>query len=319
MNIQLRQAQRSSAKIKMALAGSSGSGKTFSALTLASGLLGDGKMNKIAIIDTENGSADLYSHLGDYNVITLTAPYTPERYTEALNACTQAGMEVVIIDSISQEWDGIGGCLELVESYGGKYQDWAKVTPRHQKFIQAILSAPFHVIATMRKKQDYDMTKDGNGKIKVEKVGLKSITREGMEYEFTTVLNLDMYHNFTTDKDRTGIFTSLPSEKLTIKHGQMIKDWCNSGKKEAVPAVPTPPIVTDIAPKVLETNGDIKRTIKDTSEVLAELLGQPIPKTGKEYQDFIKLNFELELIPENFEKIANGIQEIINKLTLKND
>jgi hypothetical protein len=228
--MQLRKATRKKAKIRLGLSAVSGGGKTYSAILIAKGLCGD--LSKVAIIDTENGSADLYAHLGDYNVLPLTAPFTPERYIEAIRSCEKAGMDVVIVDSISHEWDGKGGCLEIVEQLGGKYQDWAKVTPRHQAFLEAILHSPCHIITTVRRKQDYEMTKDNNGKIKVEKGGLREITREGFEYELTINLELDMNHNATSSKDRTGLFMGKPAFVPSEKTGEMVADWCEQGEEQ---------------------------------------------------------------------------------------
>jgi hypothetical protein len=205
--MELRKATRQKAKIRLGLSAVAGGGKTYSAILIAQGLCGD--LNKVCIIDTENGSADLYANLGDFNVLPLTAPYTPERYVEAILTCERAGMEVIVIDSVTHEWDGKGGCLEIVSSLGGKYQDWAKVTPRHQKFLDAILQSKCHVITTVRRKQDYEMTKI-DGKMTVEKGGLKEITREGFEYELTTNLELDTRHHATASKDRTGLFMGHP-------------------------------------------------------------------------------------------------------------
>src|SRR5919112_3339767 len=168
--MQLRKATRKKAKMRLGLSAVSGGGKTYSALIIAKGMAGS--WDKVAIIDSENSSADLYAHLGDYNVLPIAAPFTPEKYIDAIKACERAGMEVIIVDSITHEWDGKGGCLEIVESLGGKYQDWAKVTPRHQAFIDAILQSPSHIITTVRRKQDYEMTKV-DGRVKVEKGGLK--------------------------------------------------------------------------------------------------------------------------------------------------
>jgi hypothetical protein len=226
--MQLRKATRKKAKIRLGLSAVSGGGKTYSAILIAKGLVGD--LSKVAIIDTENGSADLYAHLGDFNVLPLTAPFTPERYIEAIKSCEKTGMEVIIIDSISHEWDGKGGCLEIVESLGGKYQDWAKVTPRHQAFIEAILHSPSHVITTVRRKQDYEMIKDGN-KIRIEKAGLKEITREGFEYELTINLELDTKHNATASKDRTQLFMGKPTFVPSEKTGELIANWCEQGEE----------------------------------------------------------------------------------------
>lgn len=227
--MELRKATRKKAKIRLGLSAVSGAGKTYSAILIAKGLCGD--LGKVAVIDTENGSADLYAHLGHFNVLPLTAPFTPERYIEAIRMCEKAGMEVIIIDSISHEWDGKGGCLEIVESLGGKYQDWAKVTPRHQAFLEAILHSPSHIITTVRRKQDYEMTKDSNGRIKVEKGGLKEITREGFEYELTINLEMDLKHNAWTSKDRTGLFIDKPAFVPSEKTGELIAQWCEQGEE----------------------------------------------------------------------------------------
>jgi hypothetical protein len=228
--MQLRKATRKKAKIRLGLSAVSGGGKTYSAILVAKGLCGD--LSKVAIIDTENGSADLYAHLGDYNVLPLTAPFAPERYIEAIRACEKAGMEVIIVDSISHEWDGKGGCLEIVEQLGGKYQDWAKVTPRHQAFLDAIIHSSAHIITTVRRKQDYEMTKDNNGKVKIEKGGLKEITREGFEYELTINLEMDTSHNATASKDRTGLFMNKPAFVPSEKTGEIIAQWCEQGEEQ---------------------------------------------------------------------------------------
>lgn len=227
--MQLRKATRKKAKIRLGLSAVSGGGKTYSAILIAKGLCGD--LSKVAVIDTENGSADLYAHLGDYNVLPLTAPFSPERYIEAIRSCEKAGMEVIIVDSISHEWDGKGGCLEIVESLGGKYQDWAKVTPRHQAFLEAILHSPCHVITTVRRKQDYEMIKDGN-KIRVEKGGLREITREGFEYELTINLEMDTKHNAVASKDRTNLFMGKPAFVPTEQTGELIANWCEQGEED---------------------------------------------------------------------------------------
>ena len=173
--MELRQAKRKNAKMKLALQGSAGSGKTYSALLLASGMANWGK---IGVIDTENNSAELYSHLGDYNVLQLEKPFTPERYIKAIEICEQAGMEVIIIDSITQEWDGPGGILSIHGAMAGNsFANWNKVKPMHNKFVQKALESQCHIICTIRTKTDYAMT-EKNGKVVPEKVGLKGIQNE---------------------------------------------------------------------------------------------------------------------------------------------
>lgn len=227
MTLQLKKAERKKAKIRLGLSGPSGFGKTYSGLLIAKGLVGD--WSKIALIDTENGSGELYSDLGDYNVVTLESPYTPERYIQAIKLCEQAGIECIIIDSITHEWDGEGGCLDIQTQLGGRYQDWAKVTPRHNAFIQAILTSSSHIITTIRRKQDYEMT-EVNGKKSVQKVGTKEVTREGFEYELT--MNLEFVndkHLVKASKDRTSLFMGQPEFIPTEETGKKIKDWCESG------------------------------------------------------------------------------------------
>jgi hypothetical protein len=222
--MQLQRAERKQAVIKLALQGPSGSGKTYSSLLLAYGLVGD--WNKIAVIDTENNSSHLYSHLGNYNVLSLSEPFSPERYIEAIEACEKAGMKVIVIDSISQEWEGSGGIIETHGNMAGNsWTNWNRVTPRHNAFVQKILQSPCHIVATVRSKQDYVLT-DKNGKLVPEKVGLKGVTRDGMDYEFTLVLDLDIKHQATASKDRTGLFTNPLPFLVSESTGNRIKIWC---------------------------------------------------------------------------------------------
>jgi hypothetical protein len=229
--MQLKKATRQQAKLKIGLSGASGFGKTYSALLIAYGITND--WTKIAVIDTENGSADLYSNLGEYNTLTLNAPFSPERYIQAIHECEKAGMEVIIIDSITHEWDGEGGCLQIQEQLGGRYQDWAKVTPRHKAFITAILQSNCHVLTTVRRKQEYEMTRDDKGKTSVQKVGTKEVTREGFEYELT--LNFEFVndkHLVKASKDRTGLFMNRHEFIITADTGRELSAWANSGLSE---------------------------------------------------------------------------------------
>lgn len=227
--MQLKKATRSQVKLRLGLSSVSGGGKTYSALLLAHGMTND--WTKIAVIDTENSSASLYSHLGEFNVIDLQAPYTPERYIEAIKSCEAANMEVIIIDSVTHEWDGKGGIIEISNSMNGNsFTNWAKITPRHQAFIDAILHSKCHVITTVRRKQDYDMSKDSNGKTVIQKAGLKEITREGFEYELTVNFNIELNHYATASKDRTMLFMDKPEFKITEETGKQLIEWCNDGK-----------------------------------------------------------------------------------------
>lgn len=221
----IRKAERSSAKLRIEFVGPSGSGKTYSSLLVAHGMT---NWEKIGIIDTENGSADFYSHLGPFNVLTLEKPYSPDRYIEAIEAFEEAGMEVIIIDSITHEWEGPGGCLEIQERLGGRFSDWATVTPLHKRFIQKILSSKAHMLMTIRTKTEYNVSTDG-GKSKITKLGAKPITREGFEYEMTLGFDLNINNMASSSKDRTGLFKGKAAEILSEEHGKQLLAWSSSG------------------------------------------------------------------------------------------
>jgi hypothetical protein len=222
--MQLQTAQRKRAKIKMGLQGPSGSGKTYSALLVASGL--SSGWDKIAVIDTENHSAELYAHLGPYKVLNLPAPFTPESYISAIDICEQAGMEVIILDSVTHEWEYL---LDYHASLAGNsFTNWGKVTPRHNAFIQRILSSSCHTICTIRTKTDYVLN-EKNGKMVPEKVGMKSVQRDGLDYELTIVFDLDLKNHATASKDRTGMFFGKPAHTLSVDTGRKIAEWCSSG------------------------------------------------------------------------------------------
>lgn len=222
--MELKQASRRKAKIKLGIQSPSGGGKTMSALLIAYGLCND--WNKVAVIDTENNSADLYAHLGPFKTLSLEPPYTPERYIEGIDLCLQAGIEVIVIDSTSHEWDNL---LDYHASLpGNSFTNWAKVTPRHDAFVNKILQSPAHFICTVRSKTDYVLS-EKNGKQVPEKVGLKGVQRDNLEYEFTLVFELNMAHLAKTSKDRTGLFAGKPEFIPTPQTGKSILDWCNLG------------------------------------------------------------------------------------------
>lgn len=293
--IELRKAERKQAKLRIGLSGASGSGKTYSAILLAKGIASD--MSKVAVIDTENGSGELYSHLGNYNVVALDAPYSPERYIEAIKACADAGMEVVIIDSVTHEWDGEGGCLQLVDVVanakfkGNTWGAWSDITPRHQKFIYSITTAPMHIITTARSKTETVMTEQK----KVKKIGMKEIQREGFEYELTLSFTIDREaHMAMASKDRTGLFIDADPFRITPEIGKTLLEWAQEGKEpETAPKkeqeVQEPDMRTKIysaikhlypeikpeemAAKIKELTG-VQMTKEDTEEDRKEVLGK---------------------------------------------
>ncbi len=233
--MKLQLASRKKVKLRLNIASPSGFGKTYGALLIAFGITGD--WNRISVIDTENDSASLYSHLGPYNTIALPAPYSPDRYIQAIKTCEEAGMEVIIIDSITHVWKGQGGLLEYQNALGGRYQDWAKATPLYQKWLNAILQSKCHIITTNRKKQGYNMITEGN-KTKVEKAGLDDEIRDGYEYEMTLALEvINDKHMARASKDRTQLFVDQPEFVISIETGKAILNWCNQG--EEIPPIET--------------------------------------------------------------------------------
>lgn len=229
--MQFQKAERKKSKLRLALTGPSGSGKTYGALLVAKGLGG-----KIAVIDTEKGSAALYSHLVDFDVLDLEPPYTPERYRQAVKLAVENGYGVVIIDSITHEWSGSGGCLELNEETarakyrGNTWSAWNETKARHRAFIDDLLVCPAHVIVTMRSKTETAQV-EVNGRKQVQKLGMKSEQNDGIEYEFTTVLDLVHDGNFALpSKDRTGLFPPNSDPfKLSENIGQNLAKWLESG------------------------------------------------------------------------------------------
>jgi len=224
--MELKQSERKNSKIKVAMQGSSGSGKTYSALLVAYGITND--WTKICIIDTENGSANLYAHLGAYKVLSLDVPFSPERYIQAINTCEQAGIEVIIIDSISHCWEYL--LASHAAMAGNSFVNWNKITPRYNTWVQKILQSNCHIICTLRTKQDYVLS-EKNGKLTPEKAGTKAIMREGIDYEFTIVLNMDLNHKAKVTKDRTGIFNGQSEFVPSIETGKTILEWCNGEAK----------------------------------------------------------------------------------------
>ncbi len=224
----IKKATKKAKKLRLGLSAASGFGKTYGALLIAKGLCG-GDLSKVCVIDTERDSASLYADLGGYSTIQLNAPYAPERYINAITAAEQAGFHVIIVDSITHEWDGSGGCLEIQANLGGRYQDWKTVTPRHDAFINKILTSSCHIITTVRRKQDYEMSNSG-GKTSVQKVGTKEVTREGFEYELDINFEvINKNHMVISSKDRTQLFEGKPEFIITEETGKLILDWCNKG------------------------------------------------------------------------------------------
>jgi hypothetical protein len=293
MNIS--KASRKKAKMRLSISGPSGSGKTYSALLVAYGLTGN--LSKVCVIDTENSSAELYAHLGDYSTIQLAAPFVPEKFIDAIKLCEQAEIETIIIDSASHEWDGLGGILDIHASIpGNSFTAWSKVTPRHNAFIQTMLQSSCHIITTVRSKTEYVLS-DKNGKQVPEKVGMKGIQKDGFEYDATLAFELNINHTAQVSKDRTGLFIGKHDFVLAPEVGRKIKQWCDEGETLGVNDVSarindcrTIQELLDVYHKHPEFNGALqpefeqkKRNILINQEVQKELAHQKISTNGTDH------------------------------------
>ena len=293
MAIQIRKAERRKAKLRLALLGPTGSGKTLSALYLAFGI---GK--KVGIIDTENKSADLYAEHGDYDVITLEAPYTVASYREAIRAFEDAAYDVIIIDSLSHAWAGAGGLLDKKSKMdaggGNSFISWGKITPEQNALVDQILQSPVHMIVTMRVKMEYVLEKNDKGREVPVKKGLQPVQRDGLEYEFTVVMDVDANHVATAAKDRTNLFNGW-SDTITTRTGKMLLDWLESGADVAPTPVLAPPEIISApamppAPKrqsLREWLGDLQKDLElaqDAAERDAILAREDVQKASSRLQ-----------------------------------
>lgn len=326
--MQLRKAERKQVKLRLNISAPSGAGKTYSALRMAKGMCGD--WTKVAVVDTENGSASLYSNLGEFNIIDLTPPFTPEKYTQAINTCVSAGMEVIILDSTTHEWACLieeNELLAQAKFRGNTWSAWSQTTPRHDKFINSILQAPVHVITCTRSKMETIMGDDK----KVKKVGLKDVQREGWEYELTVSLNIDRdTHLAIASKDRTNLFEGINPFLITEETGVKIAEWCNSGVSALQTAINEMEIVATIDElkniwskyKSLQTNADFIKS-KDTRK--EELTPEAESKSLNENQFEKVLALSSDEMNVYFEKFKSGelildadqVMELGNAITEK--
>jgi hypothetical protein len=230
--MKLEKASRKKAKIKVSISGTSGSGKSYGSILLSLGICKDS--SKICIIDTESYSASLYNHLGEFNVINLTAPFHPDRYIEAIKLCEQSGIEVIIIDNATNAWSGQGGCLQLHEKETSRmkvpnsFTAWNSITPIYQKYLDAIINSSCHIICTLRSKTEYVMS-ERNGRQVPQKVGTAPMIKDGFDYEMFIAFDLDQQHKVFCTKDRTGLFQDKEPFVITTDTGKQIYDWCNNG------------------------------------------------------------------------------------------
>lgn len=222
-------ATKSQARLRLGLMGPAGSGKTYSSLCIAKGL-----GPRIAVIDSERGSASKYAgDVADFDVCRLDS-HAPRKYSEAIRKADELGYDVVIVDSLSHAWTGKDGALELVDraakrsQSGNSFMAWREVTPQHNEMIDAILQSRAHVIVTMRTKTEYT-TEVVNGKTVPKKVGLAPIQRDGLEYEFDVVGDMDLEHNLIISKTRCSALDREVFCRPGEEFGSLLKMWLSDG------------------------------------------------------------------------------------------
>ncbi len=265
-------------KLRMAIDGPAGSGKSYTALRLAFALAG--ATGRVAGIDTEHGSLRKYAGTqlpGERQWLwdgVEMAHFAPSAYANCIRAA--AGYDVLVVDSLSHAWTGVGGALEQVDKKkgqpGGNFTAWRDVTPQHSDMIDAILTSPCHVICTMRTKMAYEVVKDDRGRMVPQKIGLAPVQREGMEYEFDIVCDIDQEHVLKVSKSRCSAVDGVIVSKPDASFMEPIKAWLNEGREAPSQNVASiPPLASRPAWACTEAQ---EYEIKD----LAVRMGWPVEK-----------------------------------------
>ena len=237
--MKFEKATKRQARLRMAIDGPSGSGKTYTALMAAFAIAGKG--GRVAVIDTERGSASKYAdRFPAYDVLELNT-FSPQTYTEAIKMAGESGYDLLIIDSLSHAWEGEGGAIDIVDrmaarnSGGNSYTAWREVTPLHRRMVDAMLQSPCHVIATMRSKMEYVLEPDSKGRMVPRKVGMAPIQRQGTEYEFDVVADMDIEHKLVVSKTRCPAIDGLVELKPTARWFAPLRDWLMDGAPATEP------------------------------------------------------------------------------------
>ena len=261
-----QKASRKRVKLKLAITGPSGSGKTYSALRLATGLGG-----KIALIDTENASASLYADKFAFDTVDVKPPFDGQQFIDNIALAVAGGYDVVIVDSASHFWQGILDWKSHLDERPGanSYTNWNQAGKKYQNILDALLQSPIHVICCMRSKMAYELQENERGKKVPVKIGLAPIIREGGEYDFGTVFDIQMDHCAKTSKDRSGLFTDQVFQ-VTEETGKALRKWVDTG---APPAVANPPTIAGSNPDIAKPkNSDWSQDqLTEAGSIRAEL------------------------------------------------
>jgi hypothetical protein len=223
-------ANKEQAKARIALTGPTGSGKTYTALVVASGL-----GERVAVIDTERGSASKYADEFAFDTLHMNS-FEPSALVDALAVAAHAGYDVLVVDSFSHFWSGTGGILEQVDHAakriggGNSFAGWKEARPMERSMIDALLAFPGHVLVTMRTKTEYVVDHDERGRKVPRKVGLKPDQRDGIEYEFDIVGELDQENTLVVSKSRAKPLSGMVIHKPDTKFAEVVLEWLNAGR-----------------------------------------------------------------------------------------
>ena len=229
--IQIRKAQREGARMVIGIAGQSGSGKTYTAIKLAYGLAG-GRGDKVGFLDTENRRGSLYSDIVDepFLIGDLYAPFSPARYIEAIRAFQEAGVEVLVIDSVSHEWEGTGGCEEIAGSATNKVVGWQRAKEQHKRFMNVLLQSDMHVIACIRAREKVDFSDPKNPR----PLGIQPICEKNFMFEMTaSLMMLESGRKQNVLKCPSDLAPILGRENgyITEKDGERLRSWIAGGNQ----------------------------------------------------------------------------------------
>lgn len=225
-------ATKKKAKARIALIGPSGSGKTIDALIIARKLVGP--QGKIALRDSEHGSADKYADRFDFDSDS-PSNHSPDSYVKAIKEAEEGGYDCLILDSWSHAWAGAGGILEQSDKKGKKFDVWKDLTPQQNKMVEALLASKLHLIVTMRTKTEWVLEKerkqDGREVNVPRKVGMAPVQRQDVDYEFDVVVVIDNEHNAQIDKTRCSSLDGKSFDKETVYEiGDVVRDWLSDGE-----------------------------------------------------------------------------------------
>ena len=294
MNFKARKAEKRKLALKILCAGSSGSGKTRSALRLATGIINK-TGGEIYLINTEGDRGEMYGNLYDYQIIDLPEPRSPENYIEAIKYCINQGAAVIIIDSLSHEWNYLNE--QVNNMAGNSFNNWGKQKPRHRKLVDFIVESKVHIIATGRGKDEYVMEMNDKGKQTPKKVGVGIQQEKDTEYEYMVTFNISQdNHVATAMKDNTGLFEN-KYNVLTEADGEALYEWANSGDEP----------VEKPEPEV-----DIKSVREEIITLAKELGGSKNPDVKSLCED------KIGTINPNKSEDINALNELLDGLKAMN-